>query len=307
MVDAEEDAALETGRPTRRGRDRGKGKRKAQDDDDEGEGEEVDVDADADVEAEPEDDADAAADAEDEDGEGDVEDGASSSRRSSKRREDDGDDEGKSNEFSPLIAEKAQKRKDAVVSLTEIEVEFAKLRDRLHDDKVARLRAEIEMCLDGTHPELSGLYDQIAHKRDDRITLARAHWRYRRRCVENQIKAMRVHIHQQYYKNRADLRAKMILDTTQRWYQVNRERRAMDALVPRLGYRIPEKKQIIVRELQAQYDEIAILSGLSKYIGFPAAPEVKSASQEEIYEDLQALGIDRTVRDKHPDINAPIM
>ncbi|KAK9237310.1 Sds3-like-domain-containing protein [Lipomyces kononenkoae] len=185
--------------------------------------------------------------------------------------------------------ERVQKRKAAVTSLTEIEVEFAKLRDRLHDDKIARLQAEIEMCLDGTHPELATVYDELAEGRDKKIQLADAHRKYRRRCIENQTRSYRTHIHQQLYNKHASLRAAMIQETTETWYKVNRERRAMDTLVPFYGYRIPEKRSVIYRQRQAQYNEIALLAGIAKYIGFPAAPEIKSATADEVAEDMEAL------------------
>ncbi|KAK9491588.1 Sds3-like-domain-containing protein [Lipomyces doorenjongii] len=185
--------------------------------------------------------------------------------------------------------ERAQKRKAAVTSLTEIEVEFAKLRDRLHDDKIARLQAEIEMCLDGTHPELATVYDELAEARDRRINLADAHRKYRGRCIENQTRSYRTHIHQQLYKNNANLRAAMMQETTEAWYKVNRERRAMDTVVPFYGYKIPEKRSVIYRQRQAQYNEIALLTGIAKYIGFPAAPEIKSATADEVAEDMEAL------------------
>ncbi|KAK9245215.1 Sds3-like-domain-containing protein [Lipomyces tetrasporus] len=208
----------------------------------------------------------------------DAEEGPSEKPKHKRTAEEENDDE-----------ERAQKRKAAVTSLTEIEVEFAKLRDRLHDDKIVRLQAEIEMCLDGTHPELATVYDELAEARDKRISLADAHRKYRRRCIENQTRSYRTHIHQQFYKNGSNLRATMIQETTETWYKVNRERRAMDTMVPFYGYRIPEKRSVIYRQRQAQYNEIALLTGIAKYIGFPAAPEIKSATADEVAEDMEAL------------------
>ncbi|KAK9373977.1 Sds3-like-domain-containing protein [Lipomyces chichibuensis] len=243
-----------------------------EDNDKEDEGE-IDGDLEAQLVEEAEEEAEEADDAE-----ADAEEMHSEKRKRKRVTEEDDDDE-----------ERAQKRKAAVTSLTEIEVEFAKLRDRLHDDKIARLQAEIEMCLDGTHPELATVYDELAEARDLRIKLADAHRKYRRRCIENQTRSYRTHIHQQLYKNNANLRAAMIQETTETWYKVNRERRAMDTVVPFYGYKIPEKRSVIFRQRQAQYNEIALLTGIAKYIGFPAAPEIKSATADEVAEDMEAL------------------
>ncbi|KAK9460455.1 Sds3-like-domain-containing protein [Lipomyces oligophaga] len=177
----------------------------------------------------------------------------------------------------------------ARTSLTDIEVDFAKFRDQLYEDKVVRLNADIELCLEGKHPELAAINSQIEAIRDEKLKLANARLSYRRRCVENQTRSFRSHIHQQFYKNVANLRAKMISDITESWYKVNRERRSMDSLVPFYNYRVPDKQSTIFRQRQAQYQEIALLSGLSKYVGFPAAPEIKAATQDEIADDLEAL------------------
>ena len=37
--------------------------------------------------------------------------------------------------------------------------------------------------------------------------------------------------------------------------------------------------------------EVAILAGIAKYIGFPAAPEVKGAAPNEMQADLEAMGV----------------
>ncbi|KAK9454172.1 Sds3-like-domain-containing protein [Dipodascopsis uninucleata] len=240
----------------------------------------INEDADADVGAEGDDEEIVDADA-DEEGDADADaDGEEelSTTKAKRKRDDDTDDE-----------ERTQKRKAAVLSLTEIEVEFAKLRDRLHEDKILRLQAEIDMCHDGTHPELAGVYGQISRTRDEKVRLADCQLKYRRRCIENQTKSFREHIHQQFLRNKAEFRSKMIRETTELWYRVNKERRQIDTLVPYYGYQITDKRSVLVRQRQAEYQEIAILSGIARYIGFPAAPEIKSATQDEIAEDLDAL------------------
>jgi hypothetical protein len=36
---------------------------------------------------------------------------------------------------------------------------------------------------------------------------------------------------------------------------------------------------------------VALLTGISKHVGFPAAPDVLGASEEERAEDLEAIGV----------------
>ncbi|ODQ66744.1 hypothetical protein NADFUDRAFT_5973, partial [Nadsonia fulvescens var. elongata DSM 6958] len=134
-----------------------------------------------------------------------------------------------------------QQRKDAIAELTEIEVEFALLRDQLHQEKLSRYNEELKMCVNDKHPELLRVYKEIAMIRDEKIKLAMTRRKYKRQCIDNQTHAMRVQIHQQFMKDRADLRSGLLLNTTKEWYRVNRERRSMDSLVPEFGFRVPEK------------------------------------------------------------------
>ena len=56
-------------------------------------------------------------------------------------------------------------------------------------------------------------------------------------------------------------------------------------------YRISEDRATRIRERQAYNMEVQILSGIAKYIGFPAAPEVKGATTSETQQDLEAMGV----------------
>lgn len=202
-------------------------------------------------------------------------------------------------EDPPILSEEAiqaaqlAQRKEAISFLTEIEVEFAKLRDRLHADKMARHIAEIEMCAEGTHPELESVYNQIQALRDAKIRLAEQRCKYQRRCIDNQTRACRDQLHQQFLKDQADTRSNLLLKTTEEWYRVNRERRIMDAVVPEFGYRVPTNRQLQREQWTAHNYEISTLAGMSQCIGFPAAPEMQAGTEQEVEEDMQLLGLSR--------------
>ncbi|KAF5101076.1 hypothetical protein D0Z03_000671 [Geotrichum reessii] len=182
-------------------------------------------------------------------------------------------------------------RKEAISYLTEIEVEFAKLRDSIHADKMARFIAEIEMCAEGTHPDLANTYTQIENLRKEKIRRAEKRREYERICIDNQIRASRDQLHQQYLKDTADTRANLLLKTTEEWYRVNRERRVMDALVPEYGYRVSKDVTVQTVERKARDKEVQILHDLGRNIGFPVAPDMKAGTEEEIEEDLQLLNM----------------
>lgn len=185
-------------------------------------------------------------------------------------------------------------RKEAISYLTEIEVEFAKLRDRIHADKMARFVAEIEMCAEGTHPELEYVYGQIQSLHEAKVRRAEQRRKYQRICIDMQTRAGRDQVHQQFLKDQADTRAALLLKTTEEWYRVNRERRVMDALVPEYGYRPAESLTVQQQQRTARAREVAALTAVSRHIGFPAAPAMQSSTADEIEEDLQLLGAARS-------------
>lgn len=190
-----------------------------------------------------------------------------------------------------ILAAQQAERKEALSQLTDIEIEFAKLRDQIHADKMARYLAEIEMCAEGTHPDLENVCNDIQNVRDERIKRAEQRRKYQRICIDIQTRASREQHHQQFLKDRADIRAKLLLNTTEEWYRVNRERRLMDSMVPEYGFRPPLQPAIQVQQQQAYRAEVSILSNISHTQGFPAAPEMKPGTEEEIEEDFRAFGM----------------
>lgn len=179
-------------------------------------------------------------------------------------------------------AAEQKQRQDAVAFLTEIEIQFAEFRNLVHEDQMARYELEIQMCVDGSHPELSTIQDSIKTRLNDRVDRGRALHEYQLKCIHNQTKAMRAHLHQQFVRERFDLRSDLLSKTTRKWYQVNYERRAADRMVPDYGYRGVGQELVSSGPL---------LAAIQKFAGFPAAPRVSEASIEEKNEDLAALGL----------------
>lgn len=190
-----------------------------------------------------------------------------------------------------LLAAQQAERKEALMMLTDIEIEFAKLRDQMHLNKMARYVAEIEMCAEGTHPELEKACSDIQSVRNERINRAELRRKYQRICIDIQTRANREQLHQQFMKDRAETRAKLLLNTTEEWYRVNRERRLMDSLVPEFGFRPPVDAINQSRELKSYNDEVALLSRIHKIHGFPAAPAMRPSTEEEIEEDLRLFSL----------------
>lgn len=147
----------------------------------------------------------------------------------------------KSASSMPPPIEMEKKRMDALAEITEIEYKFAELRQQLYENKLLRLQTELQMCLEGSHPELQTYYQKIASIRDYKLRRAYQRQKYELNCIDKETRATRTFIHQDFYRQASDIRNNLLTETTQRWYDINKERRDMDNCVPEVSYHVPIK------------------------------------------------------------------
>jgi len=110
-------------------------------------------------------------------------------------------------------------------------------------------------------------------------------------------------VKRQFLADRAAVREKLISDLTAQWFQIHREKRAMDMCVPgtlpmgtgRLivdfGWKIPERRSTQIKHRKSQYYEIMLLEETKKYFGMPAAPKISLISEEEKNRDLAMMRV----------------
>ncbi|KAI5808130.1 Sds3-like-domain-containing protein [Peziza echinospora] len=182
-------------------------------------------------------------------------------------------------------------RKSAMDALTQIELEFAALRDKLFEERISDIDEEIRLVNEGKHPELMAMMEAVDKRRDDKIRLYNTQLKYSVQSQENSMKATRAQLHSQYAQHVREIRERYLDRVSEGLYQIQRERRASDMVVQDYTYRISDCSNTRLRERQAYTMEVAILAGIAKYIGFPAAPEVKGAAPNEMQADLEAMGV----------------
>lgn len=142
-------------------------------------------------------------------------------------------------EQSPM--EQEQLRLAALKEITDIECKFAELRQKLYENKLAKLQAEAQMCLEGSHPALQSYYQKIDSVRDYKLRRAYQRQKYELECIDKETRATRCFIHQDFFRKVTDLKHELLSNTTQKWYDINKERRDMDVIVPEVNYHVPVK------------------------------------------------------------------
>lgn len=236
-------------------------------------------------------------------------------------------------------------RKLAIEELVSIEEDFAHLRDKLYHDKLSLLEHELQLCLDGSHPELLQIYFKVNEFYQDNIKLANATLNYSLKCINTETIATRTAVHQDFLKQMMDMKNDMVTKTTLLWYKINKERNYLDQLVPDVNYaalptvleeprghyslpiapggssaeyyqdspaisRKVAKQTALVELVQDRNtldEQLGILNRLKEFVGIPCAVAaglvdepgefptqellLRQATQEEINDDLRAMGI----------------
>ncbi|EMR11663.1 hypothetical protein PNEG_00101 [Pneumocystis murina B123] len=204
-----------------------------------------------------------------------------------------GDDDISMNVDDEVDEKKVQKRKDAIAALTQIEIQFAKLRDKLYENQISCLDKEVDLVNKGIHPELSSLMEKIAERRERKYNIAVAFRDMSIKFIKDEFIAHQYEIQNSFLESKRKLREKMLQRTGEKCFQIYHERRLMETLAPEYGFSIPTKRLVQLKNRRAHELEVMFLVGLKTYIGFPAAPEIKNASKEEIMQDLSEMKVKR--------------
>ena len=167
-----------------------------------------------------------------------------------------------------------EQRKLAIDDLILIEKSFAELRDKLYYDKLKFLEHELQLCLEGSHPELSKVYCKINNFYEDSIRLANSTLSYKLKCINNETIATRTAIHQDFIRKIFDRKNDMILETTSKWYKINKERNKLDQLVPDYSY-------CAIPTIHPSSEESMVMNG---YVEEPTSVSKKSLKNNTIIE-----------------------
>jgi hypothetical protein len=267
-----------------------------------------------DIEAEDMEAEDVEDDVEDEDDEaGEEEDGSNDIPEGGDEEDDEEDGEDDEEEDVDLN----EQRKLAIEELKLIEQSFAELRDKLYQDKLGLLEHELQLCLEGNHPELSKICLKVNQFYQDNLRLANANLSYKLKCIDIETIATRTSIHQNFMKNLMDTKRDLVTETTSRWYKINKERNQIDQLVTDYNFSaiptIPNftvagpvdeningnhestlsKKAIkqntiieLVQQRNRINQQLGILNGLIQFHGFPSAISTGLSDGPNIGEEL---------------------
>jgi len=202
--------------------------------------------------------------------------------------------------------EEQANRMAAMEALVGLEKHFASLRDRLYDERIAGINHELNLlgAHRPSHPEFVRQLEAVQKYRDEKFEVEQKLLVYKVGALKNKSVAERSQIHSQYFQTVRDIRERHLERLSEHFYRIQRDRFKADSVVPNYTIPFPERRSQQILQQTAYNKEVSILSGVAKYVGFPAAPELAPTKQKDIEDDMQKMGVCHSI--SHIDITVAL-
>ena len=166
-------------------------------------------------------------------------------------------------------------------------------RTRLYDERIADINNELAQLSNPhpTHPELLRQFEAVQKYRDDKFDHEQKLLVCKVGALKRKSVAERSQIHSAYFQTIRDVREDYLERISEHFYRIQRDRFKTDTKIPEFSVPFPDRRSVQISQQTAYNKEVSILSGMAKYVGFPAAPGLAGARQKEIEEDLEKMGV----------------
>lgn len=164
---------------------------------------------------------------------------------------------------------------------------------RLYDEGLEQLNREEAMLREDkpTHPEYLAMMKCIDERRDERFRISTKLKEYELQTLANYAVAKRSQILAQFQQDVRAIREQKLEELGQQWYDIQHDRRSYAGNVPDYSLKFPTRRSQQITNQVSYANEVSILSGIAKYVGFPAAPPMAPATDAELEDDLQKMGV----------------
>ncbi|KAI9310585.1 Sds3-like-domain-containing protein [Dichotomocladium elegans] len=179
--------------------------------------------------------------------------------------------------------------REALNALTRIEIEFARLRDKMYDEKMSELNEEALMIAQGTHPDLVTMMATIEEKRNRRISTAEAWRKHKRLSCRQQFEGLEYQANIDFAAGKSALRREILAVLNRKRWDIDHERDKLNEPVTAAD-RVPDPT-LHAHRRQTQLEETSDLRRIAQSIGFPMAPKPEGLAKGLIEDDLVALGV----------------
>jgi Sds3-like len=166
-------------------------------------------------------------------------------------------------------------------------------RGSLYDERIVALNDETAQLSASkpSHAEYLRQLECIRKYRDEKFDIEQKLLVYKIQSLKTKSVAQRSQIHSAYFQTVRDVRERHLSRIGERLSRVRRDHVKTDETIPNYTITFPTRRSIQITQQASYNKEVSILSGVAKFIGFPAAPSVTSARQAETDEDMEKMGV----------------
>lgn len=163
----------------------------------------------------------------------------------------------------------------------------------LYDERIVTLNEELAQLSapKPSHPEFLRQVECIRKYRDEKFDLEQKLLVYKIKSLKTKSVAQRSQIHSAYFQTVRDVREKHLDRIGEQLSRVRRDHVKTDEKIPSYSIPFPHRRSTQITQQSSYNKEVSILSGVAKYVGFPAAPSVKAALPAEMDEDMEKMGV----------------
>ena len=194
--------------------------------------------------------------------------------------------------------EEIKAKKEASTLYEDVYKQYRFFRAKLNNEQLTALTAELALLNPSncSHPEYLKQVACVDARLQKQKSETHAFYNYRLKSTRDRTLGERTQLHSQYFQSVRELRDDVLYNLGEDWYNIQRERRQSHETDNDQAhlYRFEADKRI-QKKVQAQYNqEVSILSGVAKFVGWPAAPEIEGVNSFE--DDLRAMGISKQIQ-----------
>ena len=195
---------------------------------------------------------------------------------------------------APKTEEEIKQKGEASISFEDLAKQFTAFREGLVNERLASIEQELQMLqrADCMHPEYLRQVICIDERQAKQVREANAYHRYKMQALRNRTLGERAQRHSQYFQTVREAREETLYALGQDWYSIQKERRQQHQdQDEHFLYKFPTRKSAQLRQ-QAKYNqEVSVLSGVAKYVGFPAAPDIGGVEGGGLEDDFKAMRV----------------
>jgi Fe2+ transport system protein B len=164
--------------------------------------------------------------------------------------------------------------------------------ERHLQEQLEQVDRELELLQQAscTHPDYLAQLACVDERRDDKIKYENTLLKYQLGALLNKTVAERGQTFSQYFQEVRRLRDEALESCYRELYSLQKDRRRYGTEESATMLYTNRRAELL--EIQsARNKEASILSGISRHVGFPAAPEMASLQSDEISRDLEAMEV----------------